>query len=346
MIATANLMKSLRCLVIRSCLNRLYSNGVKRYGYIHLLFLLWIAVGCQEEKKISLLGDDPVTPNEFIRFFQPLTLPYTLADTVLRSQPYDSLGISLPNLTSMISDSVMGALQLKGGVGRFYALGKVEVPDGETYLLIRQHGRAAARVLVLAFAQDHSLIALLKTISVPPVKGVATTLQIDRRFLFTHLKQRKNTDGSLSEGKEVYALNQASRLFTLIMTEALDEKPTELVNPIDTLSFGHRYAGDYTNGKMNLVSVRDGRKPDRISFFVHFEKKNGACIGELKGEAFWRDPRLAEYRQDGDPCVLQFQFAAGTVTLREQRCGSRRDPDCLFDGSFVRKKKPRNKKKG
>jgi hypothetical protein len=97
---------------------------------------------------------------------------------------------------------------------------------------------------------------------------------------------------------------------------------------------------------MNLVSVRDGRKADRISFFVHFEKKNGSCIGELKGEAFWKNPRLAEYRQDGDPCVLQFQFSAGAVTLREQRCGSRRDPDCLFDGSFVRKKKPRNKKKG
>ncbi|MFM7645631.1 MAG: hypothetical protein ACKO41_02850 [Sphingomonadales bacterium] len=310
-----------------------------------LLFLL-MALGCHEEKTISLQGDQPVAPKDFIEFFEPLTLPFTLADTALASKPSDSLGISLINLGNMLPDSVIGQLKKKGTTSRFYAIGKLQVPDGETYLLIRQQVRSVARVLVLAYTPDNRFLASLSTVSLPRTKDLVQSLQIDRRFVFTIVRQRKNSDGSASEGKEVFVLNQEARLFTLIMTEALDEKPTELINPIDTLSATHRHAGDYTNGKFNLVSVRDGRKPDRISFFVYFETKNGACVGELKGEALWKAPRLAVYRQDGDPCVLEFQFTAGAVNLREHRCGSRRGPDCLFDGSFVRRKKPRIKKKG
>jgi hypothetical protein len=90
---------------------------------------------------------------------------------------------------------------------------------------------------------------------------------------------------------------------------------------------------------MNLVSVRDGRKPDRISFFIHVEKNNGDCSGELKGEAMLRAPGTAEYRQDGDPCVLKFIFSKSSVTLKEEGgCGSRRGLQCSFNGSFARKK--------
>ena len=319
---------------------------MKRAWIAPVSFCLLLVLGCQEEKKISLQGEEPVTAADFVRFFEPLSLPYTLSDTSLRTKPADSVTISLANIQAMLPDSVIKKIRLKGSGGRFYAIGKVVVPEGETYLLIGQHNRAAALVAVCAFSKENKFIVLLEALSLPRKKDISQSLHIDRRFLFSLIRQKKNTDGTLNEGKEVYVFNEAAASYTLIMTEALEEKPTELINPIDTLPITHRNAGDYTNGKMNLVSVRDGRKPDRISFFVHFEKKNGSCIGELKGEAFWKSPRLAEYRQDGDPCVLQFQFSAGTVMLREQRCGSRRGPDCLFDGSFVRKKKPRNKKKG
>ncbi len=46
----------------------------------------------------------------------------------------------------------------------------------------------------------------------------------------------------------------------LIMTDALDDKVTELTNPIDTFSRKQKYTADYGRGKMNLVSIRDGRK--------------------------------------------------------------------------------------
>ena len=53
----------------------------------------------------------------------------------------------------------------------------------------------------------------------------------------------------------------------LIVTDALDDKVTELTNPIDTFSRKQKFTGDYGSGKLNLVSIRDGRKNDRLSFY-------------------------------------------------------------------------------
>ena len=81
---------------------------------------------------------------------------------------------------------------------------------------------------------------------------------------------------------------------------------------------------------------------DRFTFFIHFDKNNGACTGELKGEAIIKSPTVAEYREGGDPCVLRFTFTTGSVILKEEEgCGSHRGLRCSFDGSFARKKEPK-----
>ena len=52
-----------------------------------------------------------------------------------------------------------------------------------------------------------------------------------------------------------------------------------------------------------------------------------------------RSANTAEYREDGDPCILKFIFSSTAVTLKElEGCGSRRGLNCSFDGSFARKK--------
>ncbi|MEO6914286.1 MAG: hypothetical protein ABI151_00390, partial [Chitinophagaceae bacterium] len=102
--------------------------------------------------------------------------------------------------------------------------------------------------------------------------------------------------------------------------------------------------GDYTRDKRNIVSIRDGRKPGKLAFFVHFQKDNGDCSGELKGEADVRSPKIAVYRAQGNPCELEFLFDGNKVTLREvAACGSYRDIRCFFEGSFNRKKEIRKK---
>jgi hypothetical protein len=157
---------------------------------------------------------------------------------------------------------------------------------------------------------------------------------------------RRNADGSISEGKEVYGLNKETGKFMLIMTDALENNVTELVNPIDTFSRKYKYAADYGSGKLNLVSIRDGRKSDRLSFFIHFDKNSGGCTGDLKGEAIIKSPVVAEYRQGGDPCVLRFTFTSSSVIVKEvEGCGSHRGLRCSFDGTFSKKKEPKPVKK-
>lgn len=132
----------------------------------------------------------------------------------------------------------------------------------------------------------------------------------------------------------------------LILTDPLEDHPTELINPIDTLPKKNKLSADYTAGKMNLVSIRDGRKPNRILFFIHFEKNNHECIGELKGEAVLKSPTLAVFNSNSDLCMLQLSFTPATVTIKElEGCGSHRGLHCVFEGTFIKKKEVSKKKK-
>ena len=304
-----------------------------------------ILLACTEHKPISLSGDKPVPVSDFIAFFQDLKPTYSKGDTVLAKKEKDSLLIGYKVFTSVVPDSVLAISFGKGVKPKIFAIGKIQVPDAETYLLVKATAHSKSALLLLAFNKKNNFIAWMPALKTSIKAGVSSSITIDRKFVITRSTYRKNPDASLSEGKEVYILNEAAKTFMLILTEALEDKVTELINPIDTLARKSKYAGDYGSQKMELVSIRDGRKADRISFFVHFEKKNGSCIGELKGEAFWRTPNKAEYRQDGDPCVLQFTFTGSSVSLKEQNCGSRRGPDCVFDGQFIKKKTPKIRKK-
>lgn len=305
-----------------------------------IIAFLFVAAGCTKKKKILLSGEEPIAITDFISFFIPLARPLVISDTVFTTSFPDSLSISVPVLKNIVPDSILGSLINKKEKSQFHALGSIEVPDAETYTLIRHTSGSKRLVLVLVFDKK-SVFQAATTFFYPlPKKGVQQSLLVDRKFLFTLLQLRKNADATVSEGKAVYAYNGAAKFFTLIMTDALEDRVGELINPIDTLPTMRKYSADYTQGKMNLVSIRDGRKLDRFTFFIHFEKRNGDCNGELKGEAFWKSPTQAEYRQAGDPCVLQFIFTSHGVRLQERSCGSQREAGCLFDGSFARKKSP------
>jgi hypothetical protein len=325
--------------------NRVYS-GQMRKSFLLILYCCYLFLSsCQDEKVVSLAGDQPVSAPEFITFFESLPQPYMLADSVLSKKQSDSLRISYAVLAALVPDSVWRKEVSKSAKPVFHAIGKIEVPKAESYVLISTQTKAKKFVLLLVFDSKYQFVTAMPLLEPSIKKNINQSLVIDRKLLISVVQQRKNKDGSTSEGKEVFVFNEAARNIMLIMTEALEDKVEELINPIDTLTAAHRFAADYGSGKMNLVSIRDGRKKDRITFFVHFEKKNGSCIGELKGEAFWKSPTKAEYRQAGDPCVLQFQFSKQAVILKESNCGSRRGTDCLFDGSFTRKKPLRVKKK-
>jgi hypothetical protein len=318
-------------------------------GFKKILILLLAIIffaGCKQKKKPSLSGEEPVEMKDFINFFQPLALPSQFNDSILNKKEKESLLIGSKVFAQFVPDSLIIRTFGKGVKPKIYPLGKAEAENAETYLFSKIIAGDKKAIFVIGFDNKQQFIAGMPVLWLDQQSSTMQTVTMDKRYSITKTVMRKNADGSMGEGKDVYVLNAEAKNFMLIMTDALDEKITELINPIDTLLRKNKYSADYGTGKMNLVSIRDGRKADRVTFFVHFEKDNGECSGELKGEAIFTSPTVAEYREDGDPCVLKFNFSSSSVTLTEEACGSRRGLKCLFDGSFARKKeiKPKQEK--
>jgi len=306
---------------------------------LYILIVVGLMIGCKGKKKPSLSGEDPVDVSDFIEFFQPLQLSYTINDSVLNKKEKDSLLISYKVFTQFVPDSVIGKVFGKGVKPKIYPLGRVEVSNVATFLFVKGVSNSKKATYILAFDKKNifqsALTGLRNDITTPGSR----TLSIDRRYTITWAISRKNKDGTTSDGRDVYSYSPESKQFTLVMTDALEDKATELINPIDTLARKHKWSADYVSGKMNMVSIRDGRKNDRLTFFIHFEKNNGECSGELKGEAIIKSNNSAEYHEDGDPCVLKFTFSSSSVTLNEQEgCGAHRGLRCSFNGSFPKKK--------
>ena len=312
----------------------------KKYGWLFVLVIL-LAASCKS-KKASLAGDEPVEIVDFIEFFPDINLPYQVADSNLLKKEKDSLLISYKVFTQFVPDTILNKIFGKNAKPKIYPMGKAK--GEETYLFAKTLSGDKRTALILSFDKKNQFIAAMPLLSLDQSAATQQAGSMDSRYTITKTVYRKNADGNINEGKDVYVLNSGAKNFMLIMTDALDDKATELTNPIDTVSRKQKYTADYGSGMMNLVSIRDGRKSDRLSFFIHFEKSNGECTGELKGEAIIKSPLLAEYREGGDPCILQFRFTSSSVTVKElEGCGSRRGLRCSFDGIYQRKKEIKSK---
>ena len=78
--------------------------------------------------------------------------------------------------------------------------------------------------------------------------------------------------------------------------------------------------------------------------FIHLDKNEGECTGELKGDILLTSTTAAIYRQGGDACVLSFRFSSSSVTIKEEEgCGGHRGLNCTFDGTYPRKKEAKPK---
>lgn len=298
---------------------------------------LFVIAACNNEKTST--EEKAYTYDEFAESFKKATLPFTLSDTGFLKNT-DTAAIRDKDFIALLQVSAVTEVFGKGAKVKFIPLWKIEGPAEEAYFIIKAQTNRKKAALVVIFDKDHQSKTGFNFL-VPDVDpATMQTSVIDKNYSITKTVVKKNNDGTMSEGKDVYVYEKATRNFTLVMTDPLDEKALELVNPIDTLSKKHKLAGDYVKDKKNIVSIRDGRKPDLLTVFIHIEKGTD-CAGEIKGDATITSPTTAVYRQGGDPCILQLNFGGSSVRLTElEGCGSRRGLDCKFDGSFPRKKQP------
>jgi hypothetical protein len=308
------------------------------------LFILLVCLSGCKGKKVSLTGNEPVEISDFLDSFAPVKLPFQVADSSFSRRENDSLLIGYKVFTQFVPDSVLAKEFGKGIHPKIYPVGKAVSNKKETYLFIKLiHGNKKI-IDVACFDKKNQFIAAMPFLQTDQVAATAQVSSMDKNFTLFKNITRKNPNGSVSEGKDVYVLNADGKNFMLIMTDALDAKPAELINPIDTLPRKNKFSADYVKNKTNLISVRDGLRPGRIIFFIHFEDTKADCTGELKGEASFVSANKAVYRSAGDPCVLELTFTSSAATMKElEGCGSHRGLRCLFNGTFPRKKEVKKK---
>ncbi|HWK06023.1 MAG TPA: hypothetical protein VNS58_20425 [Puia sp.] len=313
--------------------------------YLLLIVLPGLLFACKSKKTSLAENDEKVDVHQFVEFFQPLKLPYQVTDTVLRRKETEASVINYKIFTRLVPDSILTRYFGKDLKPHLYAIGKVKVPQNETYLFVKATTPGRKVLYLLCFDKKNKFAAARPVIYSDNESGISAQVTMDAKYTLTLVHQRKGPDGQLFYKKDAYVYNEDAG-FLLILTESNEAKTKTppIYNPIDTFSRKHKFTGDYLQDKRNIIAVRDGKDPSRIFFFVHFEKDDGACKGELKGEAKFISASTARYRSNGDPCTVDFIFNSSGVTMKElEGCGNHRDIKCFFEGYYEKRTPPKSK---
>jgi hypothetical protein len=312
-----------------------YLNSMNRLFWI--LICVVALFSCKAKKKM-LTGEDKISADEFVQSFPIIELPVVYSDTTINNKLSDSDLIAPVLLKEFIPDTVFNREFGKGSKPKFYLMGRAADKNEDQYLLLKAATATKQAGYIVCFDKDNKFRAGMLLVTNSGDRNAHYQAGLDKKFTITRNKVKKAADGQFYYNKNVFVYNTAGA-FTLILTESNEAlEVNEVYNPIDSLARTNKLSGDYIKDRKNLVSIRDAAKPGRVLFFIHFEKNNGECVGELKGEASIIKPNLAQYSAAGDPCSLEFVFANNQVAIKElQGCGNYRGVRCFFEGSYPKK---------
>jgi hypothetical protein len=307
-----------------------------------LFLLLLTALACGKKQKKSMSGDENVSLQDFVSFFDEIKLPYGFGDTLLQKKPRDSSLISQRIFNQFIGDSIFTTLYKKEKP-TIHAMGAFRNKEEETYLLLRTGGNTKA-VWIVALDKDLKPAAHLLLMASRGKASEINRVGIDSKYTISLTDDYRKPDGSLAAYSAVYAYNTAG-LFMEIMNDGLRRgEEMEIINPIDTLPMRFAFSGDYGGDARNFISIRDGDSAKSFLFFINMDKAND-CIAELKGEARWVKRDSAVFQATGDVCGIGFTFRGSNIRITElEGCGSRRPADCSFNASYSKKSRKKKTK--
>jgi hypothetical protein len=312
--------------------------------YLLCLGFTLVLFACKDKKK-EIQAGEITTAADFVAFYPEVTLPYIVADTTLARKPNAALALGLATFSKFIPDSVWKKDFGKNASPKFYALGRAAEKEKESYLFTEVAAGNKRIVYLACFSKDHKFLKAMPLLKTGFDRYTSAYGMLDSKFQITTYHETKRTSEDVTFKRNIYFYDRNGDNFTLIVTEPNEDIIEEVVNPIDTLAATHKFSGDYVEDKKNFISIRDGRNTSEMVFFVHFEKNDGKCIGELKGSARFISPTVAQYVKSNNPCALEFTFAGNKVTMKEKGgCGSYRDIQCFFNGSYRKKKAAKAKK--
>jgi hypothetical protein len=302
-------------------------------------------IGCAETKT-DLSGNTPLKINDFNAAFKNIDLPIRINDTNLVAFT-DTVEIGRKALAQFLPDSVVDAIApklLKNA--SIFTVGKIE-KETEYYLLLNNKDAKKQTVSVITFSKKNVFLGyqILTQFDLTQ-KGsqfYGKTLLINKEPTFLIEENKLDPEQGLTHEKKGWAYTEQG--FRLIYLDA-NIKPAQkaIINPIDTLPTLNIYSGDYARDKKNFISLRDFGDANKYQFFLHFEKKEGSCVGELKGLLNF-NKNQATYSEKGDPCTIQFTITGNIIKIKEDgNCGNHRNMTCYFNDSYDKKRKPKSKK--
>ncbi len=313
--------------------------------YLSNLLILLALIGCAETKT-DLSGNTPLKINDFNAAFKNIELPIRINDTNLVSFT-DTIKIGRKALEQFLPDSVVEAIAPKlVKNASIFTVGKIE-KETEYYLLLNNKDTKKQTVSVIAFSKKNVFLGyqILTQFDLTQ-KGsqfYGKTLLINKEPTFLIEENKLDPEQGLTNEKKGWAYTEQG--FRLIYLDA-NIKPEQkaILNPIDTLPTLNSLSGDYARDKKNFISLRDFGNANKYQFFLHFEKKEGTCVGELKGLLNF-NKNQATYSEKGDPCTILFTITGNVIKIKEDgNCGNHRNMTCYFNDSYDKKRKTKSKK--
>jgi hypothetical protein len=311
-----------------------------------LLGIICLLFACGE-KTPDLSGNTPIKVNDFNKIFKAASLPTTLTDTSFKKLT-DTLTIQRKALAQFVPDSVIEQfIDAKNAKkASIHPLMKINEEDAY-YLLLNIKYPKKIEIVALVFDKKNKFLDF-KTITEFNEENKNTsrygkTLNINREPSFLVEENNTNNQGQNTYEKKGWAFSEGS--FRLIYFDS-NKKPenTVIINPIDTAAAKNVYSGNYGSDPKNFISLRDYGAPNKYQFFIHFEKNEGACTGELKGILQF-DKNKATYNEKGDACIVHFSIEGNNITMKEEgNCGNHRGMTCYFNDNFDKVRKAKKKK--
>jgi len=314
-----------------------------RNGYYILICCFILACA---EKKPDLTGNTPLKINDFNKVFKAASLPVSISDSNLHKFT-DTLIIGRKALAQFVPDSIVeNIVGIKDKKAFLHPIIRIEKEE-EYYLLLNVSHPKKQEIAVVVFSKknkflDYKVITEFNEEN-HSSKMYGKNLNINKEPSFLVEENKLADDNSLTYEKKGWAYTDSS--FRLIYFDSNKKPETKkILNPLDTMSMNNTYSGDYARDGKNFISIRDYAVQNKYQFFLHFEKQNGSCTGELKGILNFTKNQ-ATYSEKGDPCIIHFTIQGNVINIKEDgNCGNHRNMTCYFNDSYDKKRKVKKKK--
>jgi hypothetical protein len=310
-----------------------------------LFYILLITLFACGEKKLDFSGATPLKPKDFLSIFPAITGNYVVADSNF-TKLSDTTRIGLKAINQFIPDSVTSLYIGKEKNVSFYPVGKI-IKEKESYLLVNLILKHKIEMIVFVIdTKSNTYLASKFLLDNSTQDDYVHSISINKEPTFLLSQEKTGKDNLLQFSRTGWVYTAGVGFMVVINDSNESPSKTNIINPIDTLPHKNKLSADYAQDKRNFISIRDGKNTSTYTFFLHFEKNEGSCIGELKGDLKMKDATHGVYTFNGDPCIIDFTFEDNEISFKETgSCGNHRGIKCFFNDQYTRKKEPRNSKK-